>query len=475
LALAVVLRSAQLLHPGYLTGVTEYDDGVYVGATLRLLHGLLPYRNFVFPEPPGILVLLAPLAALGSLFGQADALAAARVLTALVDVANVALVGRVLQGRGTRARFVGMSLLAIYPASLAAAHTVLLEPYLDFFCLLSAAQLFPPGGASRRGRLLGGLFLGVAGAVKVFAFLPLLAVFYVFLRRRQPLREVIAGTVAGFGLLALPFVVVAPLGFLHDAVIDQLLRHGGQRTAWWYRAADLGGVIFRHTSHSLLLPSLLPVALLLLVIDRRRHSPFDPLESFCGASLILIAAGFAWTTSFFYHYGSFFGPFLAVMFGSCAASLRLPRRASIGLGIIAVVAAFTIVTAEVSSLGSFAGPADSRAVDAAVPPGTCVVGDSPALLLAADRFSTFRHCPTTVDPFASVLAMDADHSTSTTRVGRWWESVLSRSDYAVLDTPWSTQFPLPPSFETFLHRRFMLVARLPGGAGEVYRLLGRPR
>src|SRR6516165_2940559 len=56
-ALAVVIRLFTLTRPGYLTGITEYDDGVYLGAALRLTQGVLPYRDFALIQPPGILVL----------------------------------------------------------------------------------------------------------------------------------------------------------------------------------------------------------------------------------------------------------------------------------------------------------------------------------------------------------------------------------------------------------------------------------
>ena len=46
-------------------GVTQYDDGVYLGAAIRFVSGVLPYRDFVFVQPPGIVVLMSPVALLG--------------------------------------------------------------------------------------------------------------------------------------------------------------------------------------------------------------------------------------------------------------------------------------------------------------------------------------------------------------------------------------------------------------------------
>jgi hypothetical protein len=52
-AAALFLRAYQLARPGYLFGVTEYDDGVLFGNALRLVSGVIPYRDFAVVQPPG--------------------------------------------------------------------------------------------------------------------------------------------------------------------------------------------------------------------------------------------------------------------------------------------------------------------------------------------------------------------------------------------------------------------------------------
>ncbi|HEV3069151.1 MAG TPA: hypothetical protein VGY50_14955, partial [Streptosporangiaceae bacterium] len=76
--LALAIRLYTLTRPGYLTGVTEYDDGVYLGGAIRLLQGSLPYHDFAFVQPPGILLLMAPVAVLGKIGATTHAMAAAR-------------------------------------------------------------------------------------------------------------------------------------------------------------------------------------------------------------------------------------------------------------------------------------------------------------------------------------------------------------------------------------------------------------
>src|ERR1700745_632618 len=64
---AFILRAYLLARPGVLT-VTQYDDGPYFGSAVRLVHGVLPYRDYAFVQPPGITELMSP-AALESYLG----------------------------------------------------------------------------------------------------------------------------------------------------------------------------------------------------------------------------------------------------------------------------------------------------------------------------------------------------------------------------------------------------------------------
>src|SRR5579862_9052110 len=68
------LRLYFLLHRGFLLSDTEYDDGDYFGSAVRLTQGVLPYRDFVFVQPPGITLLMVPSALLAKLTGTAWAM-----------------------------------------------------------------------------------------------------------------------------------------------------------------------------------------------------------------------------------------------------------------------------------------------------------------------------------------------------------------------------------------------------------------
>ena len=76
-ALAFSLRLYLILRPGHLFGIVQYDDAVYVGAAIRIANGALPYRNFVFDQPPGVPLLLAPLGLLSHVIGSRQTMGAA--------------------------------------------------------------------------------------------------------------------------------------------------------------------------------------------------------------------------------------------------------------------------------------------------------------------------------------------------------------------------------------------------------------
>src|SRR5438105_384907 len=56
--LAVGLRLYDLSRPGYLLGISEYDDGTDFGSAIRLVHGGVPYRDFIMVQPPGITLIM---------------------------------------------------------------------------------------------------------------------------------------------------------------------------------------------------------------------------------------------------------------------------------------------------------------------------------------------------------------------------------------------------------------------------------
>jgi alpha-1,2-mannosyltransferase len=184
--LALALRVYQLARPGHLLCVGDYDDGADFGSAILLVHGVLPYRDFITVQPPGITLLMTPPALLSRLIGTAWAIAAARILTALASTGAVVLGGLIVRHRGVFAVVGTCGLIAIYPGSVQAAHTVLLEPWLVLFCLAGVALTFDGDFLASSGRLTwSGVAFGFAGAIKLWAIVPTAVVLLILLAKRR--------------------------------------------------------------------------------------------------------------------------------------------------------------------------------------------------------------------------------------------------------------------------------------------------
>ena len=105
--IAFLFRFAPYFAPGSLFAARGYDDAVFYGGALALLGGDLPYADFVYVQPPGSLLTIAPFAALASPLSDAGGLAVARVGWILIGTANSVLIGWLLRNRGVWAVVVG--------------------------------------------------------------------------------------------------------------------------------------------------------------------------------------------------------------------------------------------------------------------------------------------------------------------------------------------------------------------------------
>jgi len=230
--LAVGLRLYDLSRPGILLGINEYDEGTDFGSAIRLVHGALPYRDFVMVQPPGITLLMFPVALATKAMGTGIGMAVARVITALASAAAVPLAGLLTRHRDPFATLVTCGVLAIFPDSILAARTVLLEPWLVLFCLLGALVLFDGDqvASSTRRLLLGGVLFGFAGAVKVWAILPVAVILVLTARRPRQASVYAAGVTLGFCVPVLPFALTAPTAFYRGVNVAQLVRSCRSRT-----------------------------------------------------------------------------------------------------------------------------------------------------------------------------------------------------------------------------------------------------
>jgi hypothetical protein len=490
--ICIGLCAHELITAHAFGGVYDYDDGVYFGAAVRLAHGAMPYRDFVFVHPPGIALLLAPLALLGRVIGTSDALGVARLLTAVVSVGNVMLVGALFRKRSALGAFIASLVLAVIPFAVAADNTVLLEPYFVAFVLLAMLVVFT-GDLERESQaaFVAGVLFGIAVSIKLWAAIPLLGTALV-LSRRQLLR-LAAGAVAGTLVVSGPFVATAPREFWRDVVVAQLDRPASGNGAIGInrRLAELANLYgLPHVSVTETVGAAIGIGIGALIViaavaGRRRMTRFDLAVLL--SSALSVAAVLA-AREFYPYYTYLPLVFVAVSFGSLCATVRfrLPasfarfwrwRAAGRGFALVLIGAlVYESGAFGAQYLGASRSLQPAAAIDAVIPAGSCVVFDQPTIALVANRYlSASPSCPALVDPFGIWLvqngaALPPYSGPYAAEFTNSWSDLFSRADYAVIQSvtfgyiPWSI-----PLRNAFL-QRFQLVDQIPGA--YVYRRSG---
>jgi hypothetical protein len=432
--LGLALRVYQLARPGELFGVAWYDDGVYFGSAVRLVHGVLPYKDFVFAQPPGITLLMVPAALLSKATGTAWGMAVARILTLLASSAGVVLGGLLVRHRGLLAVVITSGLLAVYPASVTTTYTIFLEPWVALFCLAAALAVFDGDRLTdaRRRLVWGGLIFGFAGAIESFAIIPVLAVVLLALPRPRKAAMLVGSIAVGFLVPVLPFIAAAPRRFYESVVTAQLVRYGQVRVPNWTRLQYMTGLsALHHVSHgAIALVTLLIVGFVVVTLAAASlvtpHPPPQPpslpppLEWFGLLSAALVVVGFMWPPGFFFHFPAFLAPWLALALALPASRLLtavLPPAKRLGIdegtrwiavGVAAVVAlVFAVLQARSeSTLTPRVRPAAVAAVRRAIPAGACVLTDQASFTVAADRFtSDVPGCSLMIDPLGTDYAL----------------------------------------------------------------------
>jgi hypothetical protein len=450
-ALALGLRLYQLARPSYLTGPTTYDDGADFGTALRLIEGSLPYRDYVFMHPPGITLLLSPVALLSKAIGSDSALAVARVLTACASAAGVLLVGLLVRHRGALATALACGLLAVNPDDILAASSVFLEPWLILACLLGALVMFRGDEltSSRKRLALGGVAFGIAGAFKVWAILPVLVLIWLCWRAggRRSIAAYLGGVMVSFAILVGPFIALAPSQFFNSVVVAQLTRTDVARTPLLMRLVSMSGVQdlgawgsriptgvqvagWIVVSASLVFAAVIVARVLQAALARPRFLP--TLERFTIGTLALALAAFLWPADYYPHYAGFFAPFLALAVGLAVAGLvrGRPRALVLRLTIAAAIGVGAMAGVRLYHESGVSGPPMTSWVDRFIPPGSCVVTDNAAVAIVANRFiSTNPNCSKMVDAFGTSLALGGGHNglmvsgADTSLQARWLSSL----------------------------------------------------
>ncbi len=484
------LRLFLLSRPGYLLGVTQYDDGPYFGSALRLVHGSLPYRDFIIVQPPGITLLMSPAALLAQVTSTAWGMAAGRILTVAASSAGIVLVGLLARHRGPLAVALSCGVLAIFPGSLVAAHTVLLEPWLTLFCLIGAVAVLDRDQLARSSRRLlwGGVAFGFAGAVEVWAIIPVVVIAVLLAREIRRAALFVAGVAIGFCVPVVPFAVAAPRRFYNSFFAAQVFRVVPTRTPVNKRLRLMSGIgqLLHLGSTGTLIAVLIILVFVVaafIVAWRVSAQPLTGLDWFAVATCALVVVAFLWYAQFFMHFPAFLAPFLGLSIGLAAGRLagavatgsieapatqRSPgswvQWAVVGLAAVGVVILDVQQGQSDLNVTPRVSPAALRAVQRIVPHGACVLSDQASFLIAADRFySSVPGCSEMVDAIGTDYALGhgRDASSGAARfpaVDSTWQSAFRHAQYVWLSLRFNTRrIAWTPALHSYFWNHFTRV------------------
>jgi hypothetical protein len=498
--LALGLRFYQLSRPGYLLGVNEYDDGNYFGSAVRLINGALPYRDFVIVQPPGITLLMVPVAVLSKVTGTAWGMAIGRILTVLAGAASVTLAGLLVRHRGLLATIIVCGISAVYPDSIQAAKTVLVEPWLVLFCLIGALAVFDRDHLARSGRRIfwGGVAFGFGGAVEPWAILPVLVVAVLCLRSPRRLGRYAAGVAAGFLVPVVPFAALAPGKFYSATIVAQIGgRANATRVAIWPRLQAMTGLAdLIHPAHAA--DVLAAAAIVCFVLGgvglafllTRRLPP--ALDLFAVGSTAVVVAAFLWPSQFHYHFSAFLAPFLGMAIGLTASSLipesgPAPGRDQARSDIVRWSAAAAAVLAilvmagyqygwERHRVGHLPVSVSARA-QRLIPPGACLLADEMSFAVMANRLtSDVPGCSLLLDTTGTNYALShgRDPETGAARYPQLdavWTYAFEHAQYVWLSGLNRHRVAWTPQLTSYFDSHFTRILHA-GAAGSLYRRIG---
>jgi len=429
--IAFLFRLVPVLLTGGLTGMIDYDDGVYMGTALALVRGKIVYRDFYMLHPPGIVYVLSPFAMLSWVFSDATAFGAARLGMMVLGGVNTFLAGMVAARYGRKAAFGAAAFYAVWlVVAKVERSTWLVAPQntLELLALLALAPTLPGPGSipvSWRRAAVVGIFIGCCGTIQIWGIVTAAVIFaWLFLRTfRQPggwLRPMAAYSLAGLTtivVLFLPFFLAAGTKMIRIVIFDQIGR-AEAGVGLVDRMRQMEGIPSALLKR-LDLPDGLPLVIFVVVMATvlllawRRPPARLWVALFVAQSLFLLK-----TPSFFGHYAAWIGPAAVLSAGMVLSTLLewaadrrplgLAIKAAYGLGL----AGYLVITLLPHSLGYAlpSHPFDGSRIVSAVKDARCPTSDSPSILILTGTLRRILDdgCPILVSP--SGVSYDTDNN-----------------------------------------------------------------
>jgi hypothetical protein len=462
-----------------------YNSGVYFGSSYKFVTGVMPYREFVFVQPPGIVLLLSPVTLLSRLVGTHDGYIVARIVSGVVCAANASMLALLVRHRGRAAMIIAGVGLALLPVSFLDTSSVMLEPYCIMFVLAGALLVFHDGADrshSTRILTLAGVLFGAALLVKLWALLPLLAFTLVLLPRyRARFLAFIGGVVGTFAAFSLPFLVASPRAFVSQVVGAQVSRGSNPTNdlSITKRIINLTGLattrVITSGGDAIALFTVLAAMVAFTFYRRKSHQSVD---TFLLASALLSVAALLLSHEFYSYYAYFSAPFLLGLLAVSVVEVVSPvaRRAmtiKVRESVRALVRVVAIAVAPLLLLGlilwvttqyttfdwAYGTYAPWVEIESKyVPVGSCVLYSDVAYGILSNRLTTTDpHCPDVVDPDGIWLATHVQWGKPTTKFANQWRGYFERSQYAVILYPHVARIPWNTSLSSWFESHYHLV------------------
>jgi hypothetical protein len=455
--------------PGYLS---FYDSGVYLAGSIHLVNGVLPYKDFTFVQPPGILLLMSPLAELSRVVTTHNAYVIARVISALVTAANVTFLALLVRRRGIVAMIICGASLALLPVASLESTSIKLEPYC--LCLILAGSLVifskreEAGELSNRDLVVSGVLFGLAALVKLWALFPLIALLIcLWPSYRTRVLRLLAAATGTFVLLCLPFFLSSPRNFISQVFVEQIARKANftDSMSLVERLINLTG--FPYTAMSpTQVEAIVALSIVALVIVGAflRRAMDERLDVFLLLSALITVLALLIAPDSYNYYYYFSAPFLLGVFAISLSRLHAPMKKLVdGIGISKAIRRFTSWASIVAGLGlvislllygttfysyymSLWGQSESifPAISHQIPPGSCVVYLDSAAGLLANRFQTSDpNCPKVVDPQGMWMARGYMLVPPAPAFVKEWQSYFENAQFVVLKAPYNAQYINP--------------------------------
>lgn len=348
---ALLVRLSRYLPISSILVGQGYDPYVMYAASASYLWGDMPYRDFVFLHPPGVVVALVPFAMVGTVAGDAFAVGLATIASMVMGAITTALVGWFMRPYGRLAMVAAGGMYAVWNAPAYAEQMLMLEPALNLLLMAALLALRMP---TNRRYFAAGALLGLSVMVKLWAAVDVLLIGAIILltRRGKLRRSFVAGVVMGGCALGLPFFLAAPIRMWRMIVSTQLGRpHEGMTLPG--RLEYFGPGPYPQHPVVLALVGVLVVGLslycLVVLLAAARHRAWTERATIASIGLTHLVM-IATSASFYDHYAAFPAPALCCALGYLVAGGRRAWRQVAGRVLVGVLLVAMAVGSVASSL-----------------------------------------------------------------------------------------------------------------------------